>query len=80
MCGQKPLLVAHGVGALIGWRLLSLTANAPEVAGFVSLSMPPLEACARGLRDLSQLYSWLYIVAFSTPFVPEALLTFQSPD
>ncbi|CAE6912294.1 EPHX3 [Symbiodinium sp. CCMP2592] len=77
-CGQQPLLVAHGVGALIGWRLLTLTADAPEVAGFVSLSMPPLEACARGLRSLSQLYSWLYILAFSMPKLPEALLTFQN--
>ncbi|CAE7442950.1 EPHX3 [Symbiodinium necroappetens] len=77
-CGQQPVLVAHGVGALIGWRLLTLTADAPEVAGFVSLSMPPLEACARGLRSLSQLYSWLYILAFSMPKLPEALLTFQN--
>ena len=72
--GQKPLLVAHDWGAGVCWPYVSYLGGDMETAGYVSLSNPPPEAFARGMKKASQLWASAYMIFFNAPVLPELVL------
>jgi len=70
--GSTPLLVAHDWGAGICWEYAKQgkTTDHKEIAGYVSLAIPPGE-CFEANLGLKQLWASLYMVFFNMSWVPE---------
>jgi epoxide hydrolase 4 len=71
---MKPLLVGHDWGASVCWMYASQgrTTRDGEIAGYVSLAIPPLE-CFEANMSLKQLWASLYMIFFNMPWLPEAV-------
>lgn len=68
----RPLLMAHDWGANVCWSYAKQlrTVEAREIAGYISLAIPPPE-CFEANLGLKQLWASLYMIFFNMPWLPE---------
>jgi len=69
--GMKPLLVAHDFGAIAGWAYLSEDVGSAQwdVAGYVSLAVPPKELQEATAWHLLPLWARCYMFVLNLPSV-----------
>lgn len=77
--GETPLLVAHDWGAGICWAYAcqGKTTKDKEIAGYVTLAIPPGEMFESKM-GFKQFWASLYMLFFNMPWLPEFTMCFNN--